>query len=71
MLVIGAGGVGLNVIQGCAIAGAGIIIAVDMADNKLELAKQFGATHTINAGKEENLVKAVKKLTGGGADYKF
>ena len=71
VLVIGAGGVGLNVIQGCAIAGAGIIVAVDMAENKLELAKQFGATHTLNAGKEENLVKAVKKLTGGGADYAF
>jgi len=71
VLVIGAGGVGLNVIQGCAIAGAGIIIAVDMAENKLELAKQFGATHVINAGKEENLVKAVKKLSGGGVDYSF
>jgi S-(hydroxymethyl)glutathione dehydrogenase/alcohol dehydrogenase len=71
VLVIGAGGVGLNVIQGCAIAGAGIIIAVDMAENKLALAQQFGATHVIDAGKEENLVKAVKKLTGGGADYAF
>jgi S-(hydroxymethyl)glutathione dehydrogenase/alcohol dehydrogenase len=70
-LVIGAGGVGLNVIQGCAIAGAGVIVAVDMAENKLELAKQFGATHVINAAKEENLVKTVKKLTGGGADYAF
>ena len=71
VLVIGAGGVGLNVIQGARIAGAGLIIAVDMADNKLELARQFGATHVINAGREENLVKAVKKLTGGGADYAF
>ena len=71
VLVIGAGGVGLNVIQGCAIAGAGIIVAVDLADNKLELAKQFGATHTLNAGREENLVKAVKKLSGGGVDYSF
>ncbi|HEY5291886.1 MAG TPA: alcohol dehydrogenase catalytic domain-containing protein, partial [Burkholderiales bacterium] len=67
VLVIGAGGVGLNVIQGCAIAGAGIIVAVDMAEHKLELAKQFGATHALDAGREENLVKAVKKLTGGGA----
>jgi len=71
VLVIGAGGVGLNVIQGCAIAGAGFIIAVDVAAHKLELAKQFGATHTINAGREENLVKAVKKLTGSGVDYSF
>ncbi len=71
VLVIGAGGVGLNVIQGSAIAGAGIIVAVDMAEHKLELAKQFGATHALNAGKEENLVKAVKKLSGGGVDYAF
>lgn len=71
VLVIGAGGVGLNVIQGCAISGAAIIVAVDTADNKLELAKQFGATHTINAGKDENLVKTVKKLADGGVDYAF
>ncbi|MBM3347754.1 MAG: Zn-dependent alcohol dehydrogenase [Betaproteobacteria bacterium] len=70
-LVIGAGGVGLNVIQGCVIAGAAVIIAVDLADHKLETARQFGATHLINAGREENLVKAVKKITGGGADYAF
>ncbi len=71
VLMIGAGGVGLNVIQGCAIAGAGIIVAVDMAAHKLDLAQQFGATHTINAGEEENLVKAVKKLSAGGVDYSF
>jgi len=71
VLVIGAGGVGLNVIQGCAMSGAGTIIAVDMADHKLDLARQFGATHVINAGRDENLVKTVKKLTGGGADYAF
>ena len=70
-LVIGAGGVGLNVIQGCAIAGASVIVAVDTVEAKLELAKQFGATHTLNAAREENLVKAVKKITAGGADYAF
>ena len=42
--VIGCGGVGLNVIQGAKIAGAGEIIAVDMVDSKLEMAEQFGAT---------------------------
>ena len=71
VLVIGAGGVGLNVIQGCAMSGAGTIVAVDMADHKLDLARQFGATHVINAGRDENLVRTVKKLTGGGADYAF
>src|SRR5215510_12222673 len=70
-VVIGCGGVGLNVIQGCALAGAGTIIAVDLLDNKLEYAKQFGATHTINPGRQE-LVKTVRSLTEGrGADYAF
>jgi S-(hydroxymethyl)glutathione dehydrogenase/alcohol dehydrogenase len=71
VIVIGTGGVGLNVIQGAAIAGANPIVAVDVADAKLDLAKRFGATHTINAAKEENLIKAAKRLTGGGADYCF
>jgi S-(hydroxymethyl)glutathione dehydrogenase/alcohol dehydrogenase len=70
-VVFGAGGVGLNAIQGCAIAGAAMIVAVDMSDAKLELARQFGATHTVNARAEENVVKALRKLTGGGADYAF
>jgi S-(hydroxymethyl)glutathione dehydrogenase/alcohol dehydrogenase len=70
-VVFGAGGVGLNAIQGCAIAGAAMIVAVDMADAKLEMARQFGATHTLNAKSEENVVKAIRKLTGGGADYAF
>ena len=70
-VVFGADGVGLNAIQGCAIAGAAMIVAVDMADAKLEMARQFGATHTLNAKSEENVVKAIRKLTGGGADYAF
>jgi S-(hydroxymethyl)glutathione dehydrogenase/alcohol dehydrogenase len=70
-VVIGCGGVGLNVIQGCALAGAATIIAVDLMDNKLEYAKQFGATHTINPSRQE-LVKTVRSLTEGrGADYAF
>jgi len=70
-VVFGCGGVGLNAIQGCVIAGAAMIVAVDMADAKLEMAKQFGATHLLNAKAEENVVKALRKLTGGGADYAF
>ena len=70
-VVFGAGGVGLNAIQGCVIAGSAMIVAVDMSDAKLELARQFGATHTVNAKSEENVVKAIRKLTGGGADYAF
>ena len=71
VVVIGAGGVGLNVIQGAAIAGAERVIAVDLLDHKLELARQFGATHTINGAREDVLEK-VKALTQGrGADYAF
>ncbi|MCC6658242.1 MAG: Zn-dependent alcohol dehydrogenase [Rhodocyclaceae bacterium] len=70
-VVFGAGGVGLNAIQGCAIAGAAMVVAVDMSEAKLEMAKQFGATHVLNAKTEENVVKALRKLTGGGADYAF
>ena len=70
-VVIGCGGVGLNVIQGCVLAGASTIIGVDLLDNKLDYALQFGATHTINPEKAE-LVRSVRKLTGGrGADYAF
>lgn len=70
-VVIGCGGVGLNVIQGCALAGAATIIAVDLMENKLAYAKQFGATHTINPSRQE-LVKTVRSLTNGrGADYAF
>ena len=71
VLVFGSGGVGLNVIQGAALAGAEKVIAVDLLDNKLEYAKQFGATHTIN-GRTTDAVQAVKELTDGiGADYAF
>jgi NDMA-dependent alcohol dehydrogenase len=70
-MVFGCGGVGLNAIQGCAIAGAGMIVAVDTSDLKLELAKKFGATHTFNVSGQENVGKSLYKLTGGGADYAF
>jgi S-(hydroxymethyl)glutathione dehydrogenase/alcohol dehydrogenase len=69
--VFGCGGVGLNVIQGAALAGAEPIIAVDILDNKLELAKLFGATHTINSGHEDP-VERIREITGGlGAHYAF
>jgi S-(hydroxymethyl)glutathione dehydrogenase / alcohol dehydrogenase len=70
VLVVGCGGVGLNVIQGAKLAGAKTIIACDLLDNKLTMAKQFGATHTIN-GKTENVVKRVRELTGLGVEYAF
>jgi Zn-dependent alcohol dehydrogenase len=70
VVVIGCGGVGLNVVQGARMLSAGQIIAVDLLDNKLEYALDFGATHTINA-REEDAVKRVKEITGHGADYAF
>lgn len=69
--VYGCGGVGCSVIMGAKIAHAGKIIGVDLADNKLDWARQFGATHVVNAGTTDP-VDAIKELTGGnGADYAF
>ncbi|TXG37239.1 Zn-dependent alcohol dehydrogenase [Seonamhaeicola maritimus] len=75
-VVLGTGGVGLNVIQGAKVSGASKIIAIDINEERLEMAKQFGATHTIKANKEDvGLMQAaeeVKKMTDGrGADYAF
>ncbi len=74
--VLGCGGVGLNVIQAARISGAGMIIAVDINGDKLELAKKFGATHTILADKQDKgLEEAAKKVRtlcqGRGSDYAF
>ena len=69
--VFGAGGVGLNAIQGAALVGAEPIIAVDIMQNKLEFAKKFGATHTVNSS-DENPVERIRELTGGkGVHYAF
>ena len=70
-VVFGAGGVGLNAIQGCALSGAAMIVAVDTSDAKLDLARVFGATHMLNVTGEENVVRALRQITGGGADYAF
>ncbi|GAA4414440.1 Zn-dependent alcohol dehydrogenase [Nibrella viscosa] len=76
VVVLGTGGVGLNVIQGARLAGAGLIIGVDVNPNRLEMAKQYGATHTLLADRTDTgLLQAaaqVKQMTGGrGADYAF
>jgi S-(hydroxymethyl)glutathione dehydrogenase/alcohol dehydrogenase len=68
--VIGCGGIGLNCIQGAAIAGAGRVIAVDMVAHKLDLARQFGATDVVDAS-DGNAVAKVQELTGGGVHYSF
>ena len=70
-VVIGCGGVGLNVVQGARLAGAGRIIAVDLQASKLELATRFGATDLVDAG-DGDPVEAVLGLTGGrGVDHAF
>jgi S-(hydroxymethyl)glutathione dehydrogenase/alcohol dehydrogenase len=69
--VFGCGGVGLNAIQGAAIAGAEIILAIDTMQSKLDMAKKFGATHTLLSKPGEDPTKEIKKLSGGGPDYAF
>ncbi len=75
VVVLGTGGVGLNVIQGARIAGAAKIIAIDINPQRLEMAKEYGATHTLLASKDdEGLLQAaskVKEITDRGADYAF
>lgn len=69
VVVIGAGGVGLNAIQGAHLSGAHPIIAVDVLDSKLDAARTFGATHPLNA-KKVDIIAEIRALTGGrGADY--
>jgi S-(hydroxymethyl)glutathione dehydrogenase/alcohol dehydrogenase len=68
--VVGCGGIGLNVVQGARIAGAGRIIAVDLNPTKLELAQQFGATDVVD-GSQVDAVDAVRELTRGGVEYSF
>lgn len=71
VMVVGCGGIGSNIIQGAALAGARMVIAVDIHDFKLESAKALGATHTINATREDP-VAISKDLTWGlGVDYVF
>jgi Zn-dependent alcohol dehydrogenase len=70
-VVIGAGGVGLNTVQGAAISGARMVIALDLVESKLEAARRFGATHAVNAGAPD-AIEQVRRLTGGrGAEYMF
>jgi Zn-dependent alcohol dehydrogenase len=69
-VVIGCGGVGLNVIQGAALCGAFPIIAIDTNESKMKLAREFGATHTLFS--DAAVQEAVRALTSGrGADYAF
>ncbi len=63
VVVVGCGGVGLNAVQGARIMGCDPIIAVDLADEKLEIARAFGATHVANAG-DEDVRQVIRAATG-------
>jgi len=65
--IFGCGGVGLAAVQMANAFGA-IVFAIDIFDEKLEMARRFGATETLNARKEEDVAKAIRKLSGGGVD---
>jgi S-(hydroxymethyl)glutathione dehydrogenase/alcohol dehydrogenase len=69
--VIGAGGIGLAAIQAARIAGAGQVIVVDVSGPKLQTARQMGGTDLVNAREVDDVVAAVKDLSGGGVDYSF
>jgi S-(hydroxymethyl)glutathione dehydrogenase/alcohol dehydrogenase len=69
--VFGLGGIGLNVIQGAKMVGAGSIIGVDTNTNKASLGRQFGMTDFINPHDHENVADAIVQLTQGGVDYSF
>jgi alcohol dehydrogenase len=68
--VVGLGGVGLNALLGALVAGASQVVAIDVHDEKLALARTLGATHTVNALDEDAMAK-VRSLTGGGVDFGF
>ena len=76
-VVFGLGGIGLNVLQGLRLAGADMIIGVDLNDDKKPMAEHFGMTHFINPKNTENVVQEIINLTKtpfdqiGGADYSF
>jgi 6-hydroxycyclohex-1-ene-1-carbonyl-CoA dehydrogenase len=68
--VVGCGGVGLNIVQ-CAAAAGGRVIAIDLNEERLEIARTLGAEETINPEGVDRLDKHVRKLTGGGVDVAF
>jgi len=68
--VVGLGGVGLNALLGARLAGADHVVAIDIHDDKLALARQLGATDTFNAT-DPDCVDQVREATGGGLDYAF
>ena len=70
IVVFGAGAVGLAAVMAAKVAGATTIIAVDLQQHRLDLARELGATHVI-AGGDDDVVEQIHAITGGGADYAF
>ena len=70
VVVVGAGGIGLCALKMASLLQAYPVIAVDLADEKLDFARQWGATHTVNASRDDP-VGAVREITSRGADYAF
>lgn len=68
--VFGCGGVGLSVLMAARLSGAGQVIAVDVLESKLQMARELGATHVIN-GSAEDPVGRIREISGGGTDYAF
>ena len=68
--IVGLGGVGLAALLGARAASAGVLIAIDLSESKLTLARELGATHTYNAV-DPNAVERIRDLTRGGVDYAF
>jgi S-(hydroxymethyl)glutathione dehydrogenase/alcohol dehydrogenase len=74
VVVFGLGGIGLNVVQGARLAGAGMIVGVDLNPSRRALGEKLGMTHFVNpkeVGSDKELVAHLIKLTGGGADHSF
>ena len=72
VVVFGLGGIGLNVVQGARLAGATMIVGIDLNDGKEEWGRKFGMTHFVNPKNVDgDLVAHIVELTGGGADYSF
>lgn len=72
VVVFGLGGIGLNVVQGARLAGANMIVGVDINPARKEMAQQFGMTHFVNPKEaRDDIVAHLVNLTGGGADFSF
>ncbi|CAN0514469.1 unnamed protein product, partial [Laminaria digitata] len=72
VIVFGLGGIGLNVVQGARLAGANMIVGIDLNPARKEMAEKFGMTHFVNPSEVDgDIVPYLVDLTGGGADYTF